>query len=55
MDGRLLAVTPMVEKVRGLSGVSLSLSFLKILFLSNLYTQNGAQTHNSEIKSRVLY
>ena len=38
-----------------LRGLSLSLSFLKILFLSNLYTQNGAQTHNSEIKSLVLY
>ena len=29
--------------------------FLKILFLSNLYTQHGARTHNLEIKSHMLY
>ena len=28
---------------------------LKILFLSNLYTQHGAQRHNPEIKSYRLY
>ena len=27
----------------------------KILFLSNLYTQRGALTHNPEIKSCVLH
>ena len=30
------------------------LLFFKILFLSNLYTQHGAQTYNPEIKSRML-
>ena len=29
--------------------------FKKILFLSNLYTQCGAQTHNPKIKSRMLH
>lgn len=29
--------------------------FLKISFLSYLYTQRGAQTHNPEIKSSMLY
>ena len=29
--------------------------FLKILFLNNLYTQCGAQTHNPEIKSHMPY
>ena len=28
---------------------------LNILFLSNLYTQHGAQTHNPEIKGPILY
>ena len=34
--------------------LSLSL-FFKILFLSNLYTQHGARTHNPKVQSRVLY
>ena len=29
--------------------------FFKILILSNHYTQHGAQTYNSEIKSDLLY
>jgi len=29
--------------------------FLKILFLSNLYTQRGVQIYNPEIKSPILY
>jgi len=29
--------------------------FFKILFLSNLYTQCGAWTHNPESKNRMLY
>ena len=29
--------------------------FFKILFLSNLYTQNGAQIHNPKIKSSKLH
>ena len=29
--------------------------FLKILFLSNLYPQCGARTHNPEIKSHELH
>lgn len=29
--------------------------FLKILFLSPLYTPRGARTHNPEIESRVLH
>ena len=29
--------------------------FPRDLFLSNLYTQQGAQTHNPEIKSRMLH
>ena len=29
--------------------------FFKILFLSNLYTQCGAWTHNSETKSHMFY
>ena len=29
--------------------------FFKILFLSNLYTQCGAQSHNRKIKSHILH
>ena len=29
--------------------------FFKIFFLSNLYTQRGAQSHNPETTSRTLY
>ena len=29
--------------------------FLNVLFLNNFYTQLGAQTHNPEIKSCMLY
>ena len=29
--------------------------FFKILFLSHLYPQRGARTHNPEIKSRMLF
>ena len=32
-----------------------SFSFQKILFLSNLYTQRGAQTHNPKIKHHMLH
>ena len=35
--------------------VFLSFYFLKILFLSNFYTQCGAQTHNPEVKSPMLH
>ena len=29
--------------------------FLEIVFLSNLYTKHGTQTHDPEIKSHMLY
>ena len=31
------------------------LFFFKFIYLSNLYTQHGAQTHNLEIKSCMLF
>ena len=31
------------------------LSFLKFIYLSNLYTQRGAGTHDPEIKSHMLF
>ncbi|CAD7690389.1 unnamed protein product [Nyctereutes procyonoides] len=43
-------------KPAGKPGIELTIvKICKILFLSNFYTQHGAQTHNSEIKSYKLH
>lgn len=40
---------------KGMFGVFVCFCFFTILFLSNLNTQYGASTHNSETKSHTLY